>query len=144
MILIPSYPSSDPTLVFYLFLVTSNPGPQVTKHLSHLAFRDNATDAFRFLDDNRSGRVNRITFAARLQTLHYAGARIKRVCTDVGDWIKLGVTLHSLTTKWGILLFIPRTVYLLLLLLFFLNHRTIVNQHWFKTAYLFNEPGKQI
>ena len=31
-------------------------------------------EMFRFLDDNRSGRVNRVTFSARLQTLHYAGA----------------------------------------------------------------------
>ncbi|CAE7261144.1 unnamed protein product [Symbiodinium pilosum] len=36
-------------------------------------FRDSAAEMFRFLDDNRSGRVNRITFSARLQTLHYRG-----------------------------------------------------------------------
>eukprot|EP00439_Symbiodinium_sp_Y106_P071573 s188_g12.t2 len=36
-------------------------------------FRDSAAEMFRFLDDNRSGRVNRVTFSARLQTLHYRG-----------------------------------------------------------------------
>ncbi|CAK9041639.1 Uncharacterized protein SCF082_LOCUS24023 [Durusdinium trenchii] len=40
-------------------------------------FRDSATEMFRFLDDNRSGRVNRVTFSARLQTLHYAGKSAK-------------------------------------------------------------------
>lgn len=66
-------------------------------------FRDNASEVFRFLDDNRSGRVNRVTFAARLQTLHYAGKSNKLF--DYLDRQGLGVlTVHSLTflDRWSL------------------------------------------
>ncbi|CAJ1361746.1 unnamed protein product [Effrenium voratum] len=59
-------------------------------------FRDASAEAFRFLDDNRSGRVNRVTFAARLQTLRYAGKASKLF--DYLDRQGLGIlTVHSLT-----------------------------------------------
>mmetsp|Transcript_24436 Transcript_24436/g.56635 ORF Transcript_24436/g.56635 Transcript_24436/m.56635 type:complete len:755 (-) Transcript_24436:35-2299(-) len=58
-------------------------------------FRDSATDMFRFLDDNRSGRVNRVTFSARLQTLHYRGQ--PKSLFQYLDRQGLGVlTVHSL------------------------------------------------
>lgn len=48
--------------------------------------RDSATEMFRFLDDNRSGRVNRVTFSARLQTLHYAGGVRGRCGLQLERW----------------------------------------------------------
>lgn len=36
-------------------------------------FKDSMADAFRYLDSNHSGRVNRVMFVARMQTARYAG-----------------------------------------------------------------------
>lgn len=59
-------------------------------------FKDSISDTFRFLDSNRSGRVNRVLFVARMQTARYTGKAGRLF--DLLDKLGLGMlTIQNLS-----------------------------------------------